>query len=123
MSVGRRITLRESRLLVPEGHAGFDDVLWAATDFPPGPYAALARRIRRGLRDVGDGLAGRLQRARILALCHGATAEEKIAILACLHAGARRAAYPVMASDDLRLLRTVDLVFDALAAAEECLDD
>ena len=114
ITVGGRIARRTARLAEAPGTAGLEDILWAATDIPSGPYAPFARRIRRGFTDVGDGLPARIQRARILALCHRTTDEEKMAVLACLDAAARRAAYPVMVSDDPRLLRLVELVFDAL---------
>ncbi len=114
ITVGDRIIRRAARLGETGRPAELEDVLWAATELPSGPYAPLARRIRRGLRDVGHGLDARVRRARILALCHRATDEERITILSCLDAAARKAAYPVMSSDDPRLLRLVEAVFDAL---------
>lgn len=110
MSVGDRIARRESR---PGGDAppALEDVLRAASDIPDGRYARLARRVRRRL-PPGPGLEVRIQVARLLALFHRATDEERVAVLACLDASVRDGAYPVMISDDPRLLRIVDLVFD-----------
>jgi hypothetical protein len=91
------------------------DVLRAASDIPAGPYAPLARRVRRRLAPA-PGLEARLQVARLLALLHRATDEERVAVLACLDAEVRAAALPVASSADLRLLRIVDLVFDVREA-------
>src|SRR5262245_36310072 len=91
---------------------GFQDVLWAATEIPAGPYAEFARE-HRG-RDSGhsrwmrhdlwnfrlggmaeddwfryEWLPTRIQMARILARLHGATPEERMIVLACMeNAGA-----------------------------------
>lgn len=114
ITVGGRIARRESRL--PAGPPpGMEDVLRAATDIPSGRYAPLARRVRRSL-PAAPGLAARIELARLLALFHRATDEERITVLACLDDTVRDAAYPVMVSDDPRLLRIVDLVFDVRAA-------
>ncbi len=114
ITVGRRIARREARQ--PGLPDAIEDILWAATDIPSGPYASFARRLRRHLPAAAGGLAARIQRARILSLFHRATDEERMTILACLDGAVRRSLYPVMASDDPRLVRLVDLVFDALGA-------
>lgn len=114
ITVGGRIARRAARL--PAGDApGMEDVLRAAADIPSGRYAPLASKVRRSL-PAAPGLAARIQLARLLALFHRATDEERITVLACLDDTVREAAYPVMVSDDPRLLRIVDLVFDVLAA-------
>lgn len=85
----------------------FQDLIWAATEITEGPYAAFARAHRRrdsghhkwvkrdleafGLPPMTDDdwfrfewLTTRIQMARILARCHGATPAERMLILASL---------------------------------------
>jgi hypothetical protein len=85
----------------------FQDLIWAATDIADGPYAAFARSHRK--RDSGhhkwvrldlaafgmspmtdddwfrlEWLPTRIQMSRILALCHGASPEARMTILAAM---------------------------------------
>jgi hypothetical protein len=85
----------------------FQDLIWATTEIPDGPYAGFAKKHRKidsghhrmlkydlkafGLEPMTDEdwfrlewLPTRLQMARILALCHKATPETLLVILASL---------------------------------------